>query len=410
MQHSVAQKETNFKNSMTREQLDWHLSRSITMQPLSEESFCFYPPCNPPTIYDSKGYQDDLAMLVDIEARFIGRVAGLWEGEDRINRGFFETFGKTVDDIHRLYKAKGLPIPIIQASIFEAVSPEVNNITISDEVATAYGIKKRKFRYQDMLYASGEGVDNWRKGSSIPDMSSRETQMWFYFMATEFIKRGAEALHFGQVMIMNKQDPGNVHWWNLLSRIRSFAKNHNRGVVVCDAHTHGEYYKDTRQLLFDFHSAPIRPLEVEGSHRGEKNGGEVVIMPNVRDVIYGRSKGGKTYFGWDCESLPYLVEFDNNGVSDHPNEANIGWWVWGWDEITWFALQDPKYRRQWLRYAHLRVRELDTNGFLQMPGLKHLTRGKVYDIPWPDTFRAAHGTSESYYNLADTIKALWQVK
>ncbi len=410
IQCSMAQHETDFSRSMTRNQLEWHLSRAITMQPLSEQSVCFYPPCNPPTIYDPKGYKADLQMLTDIQARFIGRVAGLWEGEDRINRGFFEAFGKTVQDIRQVYAQKQLPVPIIQACIFEAVSTEVNHVAIPAEVAEKFGISKRNFRYNDMLYQDEYGVNQWRKGASVPDMSSRETQMWFYYMATEFIKRGAEALHFGQVMIMNRNDPGNRHWWNLLTMIRDFAKSYNRGVVLCDAHTHGEFHQDTGQLLFDFHSAPIRPVEVEGSHRGKKNGGEVVIEPGIRDVIYGRSKGGKTYFGWDCTSLPYLVEFDNNGVSDRPNEGNVGWWVWGWDEITWFALQEERYRRAWLRYAHHRIRELDSNGFLQMPGLKHLTRGSVYDIPWPDTYRAAHGTGPSYYNLAATIKKLWGVE
>ncbi len=410
IQHSIAQNQTDFKYTMTREQLDWHLSRAITMQPLSEESVCFYPPCNPPTIYDPKGYQDDMQMLVDIEARFIGRAAGLWEGEDRVNRGFFEAFGNTVQDLQKAYATKKLPRPIVQACIFETVSTEVDHVAIPDAVAKKFGIATRNFRYAKMLYKNGYGVDNWRKGASIPDMSQQETQMWFYYMATEFIKRGAEALHFGQVMIMNRSDAGNVHWWNLLTLIRDFAKQHNRGIVLCDAHTHGEFYKDTDQLLFDFHSAPIRPIEVEGSHRGRKNGGEVLIQAGIRDVIYGRSKGGRTYFGWECKSLPYLVEFDNNGVSDHPNEGNVGWWVWGWDEITWFALQDESYRRSWLRYAYHRVRELDNNGFLQMPGLKHLTRGEIYDIPWPDTYRAAHGTGASYYNLAQTIKSLWGVK
>lgn len=402
-----AQKETDFRFRMTRDQLEWHLSRSITMQPLSEESHCFYPPCNPPTIYDPVGYEHDLQLLTETGARFIGRAAGLWEGEDRINRGFFSAFENTVTEIHRRYEEKRLPRPIIQACVFEAVSVEVNHVKIPEEVARKFGIVPRNFRYEDMLYDDRYGHNQWRQGASIPDMSKTETRIWFYFMATEFIKRGAEAIHFGQVKIMNRNDPGNEHWWNLLQMIREFARSYNRGVVLCDAHTHGEYYKDTRRLLFDFHSAPIRPVEVEGSHRGGKNGGEVVIIPGVRDVICGRSKGGITPFGWECESLPYLVEFDNNGVSDKPNTGNVGWWVWGWDEITWFALQEEAYRNSWLRYAFHRVRELDPNGWLQMPGLKHLTRGAVYDIPWPDTFRAARGNGPTYYNLTDTIRELW---
>lgn len=39
--------------------------------------------------------------------------------------------------------------------------------------------------------------------------------------------------------------------------------------------------------------------------------------------------------------LPHLVEFDNSGVSDHPGVADLNdHYVWGYDEITWFYMQD----------------------------------------------------------------------
>jgi hypothetical protein len=43
-------------------------------------------------------------------------------------------------------------------------------------------------------------------------------------------------------------------------------------------------------------------------------------------------------------------------------------WVWGYDEITWFAHQSRTYRAGWLRYARDWVRTTDPSGFLQMPG------------------------------------------
>ena len=105
-------------------------------------------------------------------------------------------------------------------------------------------------------------------------------------------------------------------------------------------------------MLLDFHSFPLRVLEVGFS-----------------DSIYGRSKGGVTPSGWKCDHLPYLVELDNWGVSKQPGEAKAGGiWVWGYDEITWFAHQSPQYRADWLRYAWDWVRKTDANGYLQMPG------------------------------------------
>jgi len=87
------------------------------------------------------------------------------------------------------------------------------------------------------------------------------------------------------------------------------------------------------------------------------------------DGIYGRSKGGTTFSGWKCEHLPYLVEIDNWGVSRQPGQARAGGiWIWGYDEITWFAHQSQKYRSDWLRYAWDWVRRTDANGHLEMPG------------------------------------------
>jgi hypothetical protein len=63
------------------------------------------------------------------------------------------------------------------------------------------------------------------------------------------------------------------------------------------------------------------------------------------------------------------VELDNWGVSKHPGEAGQGGdWVWGYDEISWFANQSRQYRSQWLHYALNWVRKTDPDGYLGMPG------------------------------------------
>jgi len=45
-----------------------------------------------------------------------------------------------------------------------------------------------------------------------------------------------------------------------------------------------------------------------------------------------------------------------------------GNWVWGYDEITWFAHQSREYRSRWLQYAWNWVRRTDPNGYVEMPG------------------------------------------
>ena len=45
-----------------------------------------------------------------------------------------------------------------------------------------------------------------------------------------------------------------------------------------------------------------------------------------------------------------------------------GNWVWGYDEITWFAHQSREHRSRWLQYAWNWVRRTDPNGYVEMPG------------------------------------------
>jgi hypothetical protein len=117
--------------------------------------------------------------------------------------------------------------------------------------------------------------------------------------------------------------------------------------------------------LLDFHAFPLRIMEVPEKPQ------EAILKVGFSDGIYGHSKGGQTLSGWTCEQLPYLVELDNYGVSRHPGQPNAKGefnWVWGYDEITWFAHQTKEYRAQWLQYAWDWVRKTDPNGFLEMPG------------------------------------------
>ena len=125
------------------------------------------------------------------------------------------------------------------------------------------------------------------------------------------------------------------------------------------------------------------------------------------DGLYLKSKGGKTPSGWNCQSLPYLVEFDNFGCSRTPGESTIeSHFVWGYDEITWFYLQDEAYRQTWLRYAYNWVKENDPNGYLQMPVSRLISfcegkgRGK---------YRANNKSADNPdgLNVEETIKELW---
>ncbi|RYD97190.1 MAG: T9SS type A sorting domain-containing protein [Sphingobacteriales bacterium] len=395
----------NFSGTMSREKLELYLNRAITMAGLVDENSCYFPPCtsSPSTLYNPTAYNASVNMLANINARFIGRSCGLWAGEWVINGGFFSNVGVMVNDINNKYTNTGKVKPVIQAAIFEIISSDVNGIMMSAEVAATFGIAQRNFRYNDMLYSDGSYVNQWGTNASVPDMSKTETQMWFYFMATQYIDRGIEAIHLGQVELMDDKDPDHSHWWSLLSKIREYAKTKNRGVVLLDAHTFGLYYGSSDQLLFDFHSSPIRMQEkLPRWSPSAPDGGTAFVENNPGcGTPFNRTKGGKTYFGWYAVTLPYLVELDNFGISGSPNNHGNCWFPWGWDEITWFGVQSEAYRNNWLKYAYYKVKCLDDNAFLQMPGRRGLTEAGV---PWPGhIYRAANG----YDNQEHMIKNTW---
>ena len=251
-----------------------------------------------------------------------------------------------------------------------------------------------------MLYEDGSRVGQWRKVGSVPDMSRLETRLWFFYRARRYIDCGMEAIHFGQVMIMDDADPKQRHWIDLLNRVRAYAqKNARRRFVLCDAHTHGEVQNG--HLLFDFHSFPLRIDEVEGTPQ------QAILARHGAGKIYGRSKGGITPSGWPCKSLPYLVEFDNWGYSGKGGQNVGGIWVWGYDEMSWLAHQTPEYRAHWLSYAQGWLRHHEPNGHLQIPTRRKLAAPVREDI----NMFCANKKSEAVPNgfgLEADIRRLWQ--
>ena len=257
------------------------------------------------------------------------------------------------------------------------------------------------FRYADMLYPNGRFKDHWRPGHSVPDVSRPETKLWFYFLAASFVDVGCEAIHFGQTELMDGNDRELDHYWQMLALIRSYAAKHaRRHMVLCDCHVPSGGLVREGQLLMDFHSFPLRIMEVPNKPP------EAILKVGFSDGIYGRSKGGMTFSGWECEQLPYLVEIDNWGASRQPGRAGAGGiWVWGYDEITWSAHQSRQFRADWLRYAWDWVRKTDPNGFLQLPGSRTL-RSPLDGMRWYYANRPGPSVPDGLDD-EDAIRAIW---
>jgi hypothetical protein len=378
-----------FDRTISRAVLDNYLARSITMQGM---------------IAGEGNLADDLRMLHSIGAKFIGRSLCLWGGEAHLLR-HLDTAKRQMPDV-----LKTDPDLLLEACIFENVTTQVEQIAVPDWAFAALGQpeEKRNFRYADMLYPDGRLVNHWRQGASVPDVSRAETKLWFYFLAASFIDAGFEAIHYGQVEIMNGNDPDLTHWSQVFTLARSYAAKYaRRHILLCDAHVpHGGLVKDGH-LLLDFHEFPLRIMEIPDKPQNAR------LKASFLDSIYNRSRGGISPSGWTCDHLPYLVEFDNYGVSAKPGQPRVtegGNWIWGYDEITWFASQSSQYRDDWLRYAWRWVRTTDPNGYLEMPGSRQITTGSASPRAGRNSWYRANDSSAAVpdgMGDEETIRAIW---
>jgi len=378
---SGGQNDYGFDATISRDVLENFLARSISMEGL----------------LNGRGdLGDNIRMLRDIGAKFIGRSLCLWARE----ANFLINLERAREQAPKVLAAD--PDMVLQACVFEIVSSQVDQVPVPDWVFAALGrsVEHRNFRYIDMIYPGGQRRD-WGKDASVPDISRPETQLWFFYQAASYIDLGCEAIHYGQVEIMALNDVDLGHWFRLLALIRAHAACHaRRHMVICDGHVPGGGPVRQGHLLLDFHSFPLRIKELPGRPQ------EAVLEEGYSDSFFGRSRGGVTPSGWNCMHLPYLAEIDNWGVSTHPGQAGTGeFWVWGYDEITWFAHQSKSYRAEWLRYAWDWVRRTDPNGFLQMPGSRTVTSPHD-DVGWYLANRPGPATPTGLGD-EDAIGAIW---
>ena len=369
-----------FNQTMSRDVLENYLSRSISVE----------------GVFNGRGNLDDnLRMLKSIGAKYAGRSLCLWGAENN----FLANIERARQQVPKAIAAD--PEIILEACVFETVSPRVEQIAVPDWVFADLGqpVEKRNFIYTNIIYAAEGQRRPMGRNAQVPDASRLETQLWFYYQAASYIDAGFEAIHFGQVEIMNKNDRDNARWEDLLTLVRAYAAKHaRRHLVLCNGHTPSGGLVHDGRLLLDFHAFPLRIKENPDKPL------DAILQVGFSDGIYNKSKGGVTFSGWKCEHLPYLVEIDNWGVSRTPGQAKAGGiWIWGYDEITWSAHQSKEYRADWLKYAWNWVRKTDPNGFLQMPGSRTASSP---DIRWYFANNASPAVPTGFGD-EEAIHAVW---
>jgi len=386
-----------FDGSISREVLENYLDRSVT-------AGYFLTPGTP------QGYlfpfrEDDIRMLQNIGVKFVGRAFFGWADEGKLSDPAFFEYGRRL--IKRMHEYD--PEIIFQAGIFEWITTDVNTVAIPAWVFEAFGlpVEKRTFKAEEMTKRIDPNAPP-AMGGRCPMVNNLETKLWFYFLAKSYIDIGIEAFHLGQVNVIARDDPDKIHYEEILDKIRDYAKkNARRHYVVLDGHTpFGGFVKDGVSLL-DFNSFPLRIKEVEDKPM------EGILEVGYSDGIFMKSLGAISPSGWKAESMPYLVEIDNFGMRRNPppGEANArDFYCWGYDEITWFALQEEEYRNQWLWYAFDWLRETDPNGHLQMCVARMITHPdneKTYGTYFANTKSVACPVG---FSQEETIKEIWNTR
>ena len=379
-----------FDVSILRQTLENYLDHAITMG-------YFLVPGKP------EGYQfpyrdDDVRMIHNLGAKFIGRAIYRWGEESKLgDPAFLEYAKKMVDRVHTAD-----PEVVFQGCLFEQVSTDINKLKIPAWVFADFGlpVEDRTFSFAAIIKREGRPDRGGGRGG-VPIINNLETRLWFYYLAVSYINVGCEAFHLGQVGLIGADDKDLKVYSEFLAKVRTYARLHaRRHLVLMDGHVpSGGMVKDGVSLL-DFNSFPMRIKAVPGKpHEGNLEVGHL-------DAIFKRSKGCISPSGWKCDSLPYLVEFDNFGRGPNPNVADPkSMFCWGWDEISWFAQQPEEYRNQWLLYAHNWIKQTDPNGHLEMPGTRMISCPN-------ETLRTYFANTKSPacpvgYSQEETIKKIW---
>ena len=329
-----------FNGSMSAEVLGNYLSRAITHYGIG-----FY------NKYKTTNLDDDLRMFANMGAKYIGRAAAVWTSGFADDGYFFYMCEKMAAKAH-----EADPDYLLQACVFEAVKKQsVDIIPIPAYVFGAFGLnaQKRCFRYDDMIFTNGMYVNHWGPDSSVPDITRIETRMYFFYRASQFIKAGYEGIHYGQVRLIGRNDTDFRCWGEVIAMTREYAAAHaRRRYVVIDAHTLGEL-RSLGPEFFDFNAFPIRLKEVLDKPM------ECICEEGYLDSVFNEA---------DASYKPFLVEFDNFGITAAPGVATPeSHYAWGYDEITWFAIQSAGYRHKFLRYITEWVNARYPNGWVQFP-------------------------------------------
>jgi len=238
-----------FDGTISRQTLEKYLDRSVTM------GYFLVP--SKPEGYEFPYKDDDIRLIRNIGAKFIGRSIYRWGQESWLNDPAFLAYArKMVDTVHAFD-----PEVVFQGCLFEQVSPDVNNLKIPPWVFTDFGlpVEDRTFSCDAMIKRQGGGSNRPGRRGGVPIINNLETRLWFYYLAVSYISVGCESFHLEQVRLIGAEDRDLTVYSEFLAKVRAYAKTHaRRHLVLMDGHVPtGGMVKDGISLL-DFNSFPMR--------------------------------------------------------------------------------------------------------------------------------------------------------
>ena len=338
-------------------------------------------------------------------AKYLARATGAWvPTKTDIYGDNFTNYTKWASEIH-----EADPDVILEACIFETVTAATDGLAIPRWVQEAFGLTYNPdltFDHTEMMHDATYtdysnifnptqktyGENHWDEGIHIPSISKVQTQMYIYYRACTYIDMGFEAIHLGQMYRIGAEEVNSAedvetvdyeNWELVLNKITEYAKtNARRGYVLFNGHTEDFPFvnADGSQML-DFNLSPVR-IQADATTGTEK----VATSSSLQPVRLSKSSDGenvpyldvttnvKTRSGETCDYFPYLLEFDNFGhdasYKDTARSASQYDYVWGYDEISWYANQDPTLRAAYLSTLNDYIKGLEDapNGHVAMPG------------------------------------------
>ena len=382
----------SFRNKFSPEILANYLSRAITMETFHR---------------DPQSIRNNIRFLINVGAKYVMRsFAAFKVTMDHINQ--FETAGIGAAYVHQLD-----PDVILEAWVFETTNAGIDEIVVPAWVQKAFNepIVKRNFNHKAMMFPDGKGVNQHGSGLHTPDITQKETRMFFYYLACSYINLGFESLHLGQTMLMSQNDENCGGYNELVGMIREYAKTHaRRGYVLINSHHGWQFPFMNKDGLFlcDFVAEPgsIFDEDDEPHLPSENNPQRAKITPIG---AWCRRYKGTTYSGYYSDNLPSLSEFDNfmgpkklEDLMKPTGKADI---PWGFDEISWFANQPKWYRKEFLEYYTEKIKKFNENSYVS-----YQVSRPIFDIKTEKmTFYFASDPLflENGFGDEQTIKEIW---